>query len=105
MRCPQCGHEAITLSHWMRGRNAFRHQCPGCGIYLRASKATWIGLGVTLLVTLAVVAVAIAMFDVDVGRGNPIRYALILGPAIVGAIVTYLVGGYAPMDRGGGHEQ
>ncbi len=69
------------------------------GVERRASRGTWIGFGLTLAVMLAVVGFAIVKLDVDVGRGNPARYALALVPVLIGAVLTYPFGGYVTKGK------
>ena len=92
MNCPSCNKKAITMGRWMTGRNAFHTRCDNCGVELKASTSTWIGLGLTLLSF----GVAFAATQYAGWGATRAEYKLMVALPIVlvGGVMGWFVGGY-----------
>lgn len=97
MKCPECSETTISFREWCRSPNAFVWQCPNCGSFLKASRATWrwFALGIFLLVpVLGGVFWLEHLGYLETGQSKPLLFVAMLVVLLPFGWFAYKRGGY-----------
>jgi hypothetical protein len=96
MNCPNCNEKAIKFSFWIRSHNAFSTNCMNCGIKLSANYIVYLNFLLTLIG-----CAAFFPFINDIWyligyepRSSHFKALILIPFIVVGALVTWLLGGY-----------